>query len=435
MSGVPAATAPRHPLRLSAISVLLAGLATFAPRVALAEGAAGEASDDPAQPAAVRDTEQTREGRPWATLSPDVRVSSGTPGLDEITETNVPATLAAFPFAGGRVTLLGSPTFLSAGSLPGDADNQSSFGSAAFGGRQPPPRQHAEGVGFNAAYEQDWVRADIGSTPFGFPLQSVLGGVELSPDLTDALQLRLSAERRVVNDSVLSYAGTRDTAGNTLWGGVTRTGASAQLELSLGRANFYAGGGWASLMGTRVAANATTEFSAGGAYPVWSNGSGVAELGLDLVYFGYRKNLRFFTLGQGGYFSPQSYFAALVPVSYTAHSGDLTWSVKAAIGYQVYHENASPVFPDDPALQSLLVVRRGGPTGLISNAAKNAAGITDSALASLEWRLSPTWSLGGRVGYQHAGDWTEVAGSLYARYSLGAEEGHRAKGTGLATRR
>jgi hypothetical protein len=348
-------------------------------------------------------------------------VRSGTAGLDQLSAVTAPMDLMVMPFGRGQATIMAVPTFLSAGEVPQDATSQASFGTAAFGAKPLPPSQHAEGVGFDAAYQLGWLKADVGSTPVGFPLQSIVGGVELSPALSDGLRLRVRGERRAVTDSVLSYAGTRDTTNNTLWGGVTRTGGHAQLEATAGLANFYAGGGWAALTGTGVARNTTTEFGAGGGYPIWRDAGDEVRLGLDLVYFGYDKNLRYFSLGHGGYFSPQSYFAALIPVSYTSRSDTLTWSVGGALGYQTYHENSAPVFPNDPGLQATLVSQGGGPTGLTGYPSKNASGISGSAQGSVEYRISPALRFGGRASYQHSGDWSEFAGTLFARYIFSGE--------------
>ena len=358
---------------------------------------------------------------PQLTLGPGLRTRTGTSGLDQLTEVSSTAELMVMPFGHGQATIVATPTFLSAGSVPATPTAQASFGTAAFGHKPAPPSQQAEGVGFDAAYQLGWFRADIGTTPVGFPIQNMLGGIELSPQLTDQVRLRVLLERRAVTDSVLSYAGTHDTTNNTLWGGVTRSRAHAQLELTAGEANFYAGGGWANLQGFDVASNEEVEFGSGGSYPVWRSGGEEVRVGLDLVYFGYQNNLRYFSLGQGGYFSPQSYFAALVPVNYSAKGEVWNWSVGGAIGYQTYHENDSPVFPNNPTLQATLEAQHGGPTGLTFYPGSSSAGLTGNAHATLEYRVNPALLLGARTSYQHAGNWSEFDGMLYARYIFNGE--------------
>lgn len=162
------------------------------------------------------------------------------------------------------------------------------------------------------------------------------------------------------------------------WGGVTRTRGHAQLELSVGEANLYAGGGYAVLDGENVTSNQEYEFGTGGSYPVWRGSQNdEVRLGMDVVYFGYQRNLDFFTLGQGGYFSPQSYFATLFPAKYTAKSNDLTWSIGGSPGYQTDTEHSSLVFPNNPMLQNAL--------------ATEAAAVTTPLATFFPARLPPAW--------------------------------------------
>ena len=257
---------------------------------------------------------------PKMTISPTFRMRTGTSGLDQLNEASVPMSLLVRPFDRGQLSVVATPTFLSAGQLPG-SQSQQLFGTGALGNTPVPASQHAQGVGLSVGYEIDWLKADVGSSPIGFQQQNVLGGVVLSPQIASGTRLRVAGERRAVTDSVLSYAGTRDPATNIPWGGVTRTRGHTQLEMSVRDANFYAGGGYASLNGLNVASNTEYEMGAGGTYPVWRGPSGdEVRIGLDLVYFAYDKNLRFFSLGQGGYFSPQSYFATLLPVRYISRA-------------------------------------------------------------------------------------------------------------------
>ena len=147
-----------------------------------------------------------------------------------------------------------------------------------------------------------------------FSSRTCLGGVELSPGLSDNVHLRVLGERRAVTDSVLSYAGTKDPGTGTAWGGVTRTRGHAQLEFAARDASFYAGGGYAVLNGQNVASNSEHEFGAGGTLSRLAKRQPTrCGLGSTRSILATTRNLRFFTLGQGGYFSPQSYFATLFP--------------------------------------------------------------------------------------------------------------------------
>ena len=348
-----------------------------------------------------------------------IRTRSGTPGLDQLLDATTPIEATFSPDGRGTLHFAATPTFLTAGQLASGASNQVQFGTAALGGSTVPQNQQAAGVGLDLAFAEDWFAADVGVTPLGFAETNAVGGVTLSPLIADNLRLRVTAERRAVTDSVLSYAGTSDPNSGITWGGVTRSGGHLQLELTAGRANFYVGGGYDWLAGTDVASNEEGNFGAGGSFPVWQSGSDAVRVGLDLVYFGYQKNLRYFTLGQGGYFSPQSYFSAVIPVNCQGSEGDLSWSVGGSLGFQTYDEASSDVFPDNASLQDALVARAASTPNLGTEYASDSeAGLVGGAHGELTYHVSPSLELGGRASYQRTGDWNTASGLFFARYTF-----------------
>jgi predicted Zn-dependent protease len=352
-----------------------------------------------------------------------LRNRSGTSGLSALTDLSLPLEASFSPGGVGRLRLLAQPVFLFAGSVGASASAQSQFGTQALSvgpsGLHGPIAggQNASGVLLNLAYSYGWLDADIGGTPIGFPVQTVVGGISLAPHLTDTLVLRLTGERRAVTESLLSYGGQTDPRTGLVFGGVVRDRIHAQAELSAGPALFYAGIGYDSLTGQHVADNGEIEAGAGVGFPITRRGAGELRSGLDLVYFGFDKNLSGFTLGQGGYFSPQSYFAALVPLTWSAHTEDLTYSVGGALGYQVYNTSASPYFPTSPALQAQWGSQAVGLSGFATTlSSTRSAGLTGNVHGEIEYRITPNLLLGARAGFTHAGDYSEAEALLYARY-------------------
>ncbi|HTW27362.1 MAG TPA: cellulose synthase subunit BcsC-related outer membrane protein [Acetobacteraceae bacterium] len=350
-----------------------------------------------------------------------LRFRSGSEGLDQLTEAMLPMEASFSPGGVGRVTFQVTPTYVTAGTLPDTPTSLAQFGTLALDDGSPstpsPGTVQSSGVGLDLGYAWRFLSADVGATPLGFRVTNPVGGIELAPEIANGWRVRLTGEDRAVTDSVLSYAGTRDPRTGEVWGGVTRARGHIQIEYAGGPANFYLGGGGASLTGKNVESNSEVEFGAGGSYAVYHSGGDEARVGLDLVYFDYAHNLRFFTLGGGGYFSPQNYFAALIPVSYAEKDGDLTWNVGGSVGFQTYHENSSPYFPTDPAAQAQLeALAAGNPQLAASTTADSVSGLVGGAHGAVEYRVSPAFTLGGRASYQRAGDWNEGEGLLYARY-------------------
>jgi tetratricopeptide (TPR) repeat protein len=360
----------------------------------------------------------------------DFRDRSGDEGLGKLDEYVLPLEATFSPAGVGRLTLLATPTLLQAGSLGKGTYGQIQFGTGALGLSYNPSAnftsyvgaspgfQQANGVGLDLAYQLNNLKADIGATPIGFRENTVIGGVEWAPQITDRLRLRLTAGRRAVDDSLLSYAGTKDSRTGQDWGGVTRNGGRAAVEFSAGKADFYAGAGVNALVGRHVKNNTDVEAGAGTSFAAWRDADEKMEIrtGLDLVFLDYSKNLDYFTYGQGGYFSPQRFFAALVPLTFKQTvNDDLSYEVGGAVGVQTFHDDSSLLYPNDPSLEAALEASTvpGVPSYY---GGQNETGIAGYVHAAIDYRVTPSLHLGARISYAHAGNYDETNASVFARY-------------------
>jgi hypothetical protein len=361
------------------------------------------------------------------------RNRSGSSGLDQLTELTVPMEATFSPGGYGQLNLAVTPTILSSGTVGGDITNQQRFGSNALalkanattgvttltGNGQDD--QNATGLGLDVGYKISNVSADIGSSPFGFREENVVGGVEWAPQISDHVRLRLLGERRAVNDSILSYAGTTDPRTGERWGGVVRDHGRATLEFSAGKADFYALGGYAEYTGAHVQNNTEFEAGAGMSFPIYRTPTQEVRIGLDLIYFGYQHDQDFFTLGQGGYFSPQSFTAAMVPVNYKETvDEDLSYEVGVSAGLASFRESSQPYFPLDSGLQAQLVAQQSGnnavPGVLSAFPSRSQSGFSGTAHASVDYRVSPSLHLGGNLNFSHSPAYDETVGMVYAKY-------------------
>jgi cellulose synthase operon protein C len=346
-----------------------------------------------------------------------IRVRSGTPGLDQLTDVSAPLEASFVPDdLAGRIGARVTPVVLDNGSLSGSA-NILRFGSNAGEGTMAvPSTMTATGVGLDVFYQHgSLVTADVGASPLGFPVSTVVGGIEIAPKLTDQITLRLRGERRMVTDSLLSYAGERDPVTGTTWGGVTRNGGHGQLEISLGVGGYaYAGGGYNVLTGQNVAQNNEVESGAGFGVPLYKQGDSTLLTGLDLIYFSYENNQRGFTLGQGGYFSPQNFFAINVPLDFRSTWGGLKYHLRGILGYDTFHEIGSPLYPINPALQAAADAAAAvNPDIPTTNQAQNKSGVVGGVRVDLSYPLTDELSIAGGFAFDQAPQWEQ--GSVYVR--------------------
>jgi tetratricopeptide (TPR) repeat protein len=366
---------------------------------------------------------------PYIAASTTLQFRSGSAGTSQLATYGVPLEGSFSPGGVGRVTVTATPTYLSAGNVPTDTGNEQNYGTAVFDnlingafGRTliaAPGSQTATGVGLDVGYTDKWLTADAGTTPLGFRLTSFVGGVEIAPTIAQDVILRVTGEHRAVTDSLIAYAGAYDPGTGVTWGGVTRTRVHAQLEFSPGQANFYAGGGYDWLQGQNVLSNTEVELGAGGSYPLYKTPADEVRVGLNLVYFGYSNNQDHFTLGYGGYFSPQDYVAAIIPVTWTATRGALTYTLGGSLGVQTFNANGGSIFPTQPALQQDVENYAALNTSVQgSYASQNVSGVVGGLNGSFEYHLTPELQVGGSAAYQKSADWNEADVMAFARYTF-----------------
>ncbi|MBF4179142.1 cellulose biosynthesis protein BcsC [Lelliottia nimipressuralis] len=280
--------------------------------------------------------------------------------------------------------------------------------------------QKANGVELNMALSGKDYRLDVGSTPLGQDLSTLVGGVKWSPKLTNYLSLIMTGERRAVTDSLLSYVGLEDKYSGKRWGRVTKNGGSLQLSYDDGDAGFYAGGGGYSYLGENVASNTSINANAGVYLRPYHDDFREVKTGLSMSWMDFSKNLSQFTFGQGGYFSPQNYVSVSLPIDYAQKIDNWKLKLGGSVGYQSYSQDSSDYFPTNDNWQQLLegAVESGfAKEATYKGTSENGIGYT--VRAGVDYNVNKDMTIGGTVGYDTFGSYNESTAGLYFRYMLG----------------
>lgn len=380
------------------------------------------AAADRAQLASAIEAEAKSEAAANSTMvdgGVEIRHRTGQEGLDGLTELATPVH-AAMPVAGGRLTATITPIQLSSGALDGNNPLTARiFGSNALLGPTsggPVPSGSATGVGFAVGWKNDSLDLDAGTTPLGFAVESAVGGATWAPKIGDNTTLRLSGTRRAVTDSVLSYAGQKDPLSGTTFGGVTNAEGKGELDWDNGVKGAFVGAGFGFLSGKGVASN-TMEELYGGAYTrPYKTESSELKIGVSLFGEGYDKNLSHFTLGQGGYFSPQSFLKLALPVDYTAHGDRWRWNAGLALGFETFHDDGAPYFPNNPGLQAALL----STGGVSSFAGQSTTGAALGLHLGGEYDLAPDLTIGGQLKVDSAPSYSEQSIWFYVTKKFGS---------------
>lgn len=367
---------------------------------------------------------------PLIAIETSYRERSGEAGLSGLQDIGGSAELST-DFAGGRVSVRADVAVLDSGRPEGS-------GLARFG-RNPSPEaqaivdeepsplvaadvQHASGIAPSVAFESDLVEADIGTSPLGFDAPDIVGGVSVNPRLGDSAQARIFAERRAVTDSVLSYAGATDPISGEFWGAVVRTGGGIGLSWERDGAGAYIDGAYYDYSGDTVASNSSVEMNLGGYMPVFVQDAHRVLMGVNANYQSYDNNQNFFTLGHGGYFSPQSFLSIGFPVRYSWTSQQLEVGASFTPGYQSYEQEASPIYPTDPAAQAVLDALKALNSDVrAAFDSESKTGVGVSAAAELFYRLTARTQVGGELRLNTFGDYDELSTRVAIRQRFGGE--------------
>lgn len=364
------------------------------------------------------------EAAVWVQQGAYIQNRTGDTGTSRLTNLTVPTevSMPMYGGVGGRVTVGVDAVTLNTGALSTNPLVSRLFSANSLlpnSNTYQRARESIDGVAIRASYSRPNMRFDIGTTPLGFATTNVVGGAEVVPRINEQLRMRLSFDRRAVTDSLLSYAGQRESGISERWGGVIRTGGRAQLEWApAGRFGAYAGAGYSVYNGNNVASNWRVDAGIGAYYGVVREPNQQLTLGVDVRYFGFDKNLSGFSFGQGGYFSPQQQIIASLQAEYIARWGDWSFRTVGAIGYQNYRQASSPFFPTNASMQSQLLATVGNSGLPTSIPAQRSDGPAGSIFANLEYAVTPNLRLGAAGRWERVGDYEDAVGLFYLRWRL-----------------
>lgn len=256
----------------------------------------------------------------------------------------------------------------------------------------------------------------FGTTPRGFLVHNITGGFRYRPG---GGPITLMFDRDSVKDTILSYGGAQDPISGRVWGGVMANSGNATGNFGNEKSGAYFNLGFQYLTGQSVETNTRVDGTAGTYWRLAHTSVGSLNAGVNLFAMHYAKNLRYFTTGQGGYFSPQRFYLFNVPVTWTGKSKRFEYVVSSSVGSQSFTEDASPYFPLDPLVQG-----KNGPY----YPKLSSSGINYNFDFRVAYQVAENWFLVGFLNVNNARFYSQQSSGISIRYSFGA----RPLGTDLA---
>jgi tetratricopeptide (TPR) repeat protein len=350
----------------------------------------------------------------WLSSAVDYLSLNGTPGQSYYRATEIPLEWKMPLRSDERVTFRADQVNINAGTLnAGNPYQVSTFGSMAACTVNCPTsfsNQSASGTALNIGYEKQNFKADIGATPIGFLTQNWIGGVKQKIDV-GPVGVSLELSRRSMTSTMLSYAGTRDPVTGAVWGGVVATGGTIGLSLDQGGSL----GGWTyyrarSLTGSNVQSNSDNQFMVGLNWRIINETDRQLSSGLTGMLWGFKRNAGEFTYGQGGYYSPQSYRSASLPLNYSQRFARFSYVVGGSVSTNWSRTDAAPYFPTNADYQAA--------SNNATYSASSGPGSAYSALAAWEYQVSPEVFVGNRLKLERSPYYAPNSFVLYVRIAL-----------------
>jgi hypothetical protein len=370
-----------------------------------------------------------------------INYRSGDLGYDHLSALEAPFEIST-PFGyNARMTFIAKPVFLDSGqadgtsiirvqelttsgralvTIPQPLGTETNTGAttsttATTTAATPPAQQNAAGVGGEVQLAFPHLALAAGYTPYGFLVSNVTGRATWRPANGP---FTFSFVRDSVKDTQLSYGGLRDPGSATLgfpgtiWGGVIANQGSVQYSRGDAQSGFYLGVSGQYLTGHNVQDNTRFDGS-GGAYWRVKTLPEYGSLSVGANFFGmhYAHNQQAFTFGMGGYFSPQEYFLANIPFTWTGHY-ETRWhyEILGGFGVQAFQQDTTPLYPlaDQKALEVAL-----------NNAALPAVtsvGPNYNLRGTVAYQIGPHWFAGGFLSANNSRNYAAVSAGFSIHY-------------------
>lgn len=347
------------------------------------------------------------------------RYRSGTPGFDRLTDIEAPFEASAVMGKTVRATVIARPVFLDSGIIDTTGFQNQTGGVIPILGTLPanvltqPPQQFSTGVGGEFQLTTANIGLAAGYTPYQFLVSNVTARFQWRPAGGHFI---LFGDRDSVRDTQLSYAGLRDPGSispiyqGNIWGGVVATGGGVRFELGNEKSGLYVAGDGADLTGYHVLENRKYEGQMGAYFRVKS-WPGYGSLNMGTSFFGehYDHNERGMTYGQGGYFSPNVYFLAAVPITYNGfYKSDFHYTINGSVGVQTFQEATAPYYPLDRPLQT--------GSGNASYSQNSATNLNYALNAEGSYRFADHWYIGAYAVANNTNSYNMISGGFFVRY-------------------
>lgn len=305
---------------------------------------------------------------------------------------------------------------LDAGMLPATLADTAAWGSLLVHpigptGLPAPLDVTARGVSLEAGWRAAQRRWDLGISGAGLPVPNLVGGWREDWTLPGKASLSAEWSRRALTGSLLAFAGATDPASGQKWGGAVDNAFTLRWSRDLqDRWDVAASLQIGDITGRHLPSNLHEQVRSVIERDWIARPDFRLNAGAVLNLWHYARNESFFTLGQGGYYSPQAYVSIGLPVQATGRLDRWSYDLRLTPSRSSTHEQATPAFPVDGGLQAL--------SGNLLLGGGAGGGWALSARADLEYLIGRHGAVGAWVDLDRSSYYAPTRVMFYLRYQV-----------------
>lgn len=241
----------------------------------------------------------------------------------------------------------------------------------------------------------------------------ILASLSLSHKFSD---VRLGARiyRRAVTGSLLSYHGDFDPGTGYAFGAARASGG----ELFVSYSRTADDGFWGSMRlerirGVNIEDNSSFRIMGGWYWHMISRPNEKISLGPSVSWLSFRHDLSDYTLGQGGYYSPEFSISPGLSLTWLKRLPDWSWSLESGISASFTRDGGEDRYP-------LKHLPPAGIPDLESKSSRDSGSQIGWYLrGSIERRLTDRLVMGLSLSARKSPDYSPVEGTMYFRYTFG----------------
>lgn len=342
---------------------------------------------------------------------------SGNSGYSDMTGKIYIANLS-LPMLGGRFQLQTDTVYRNVGELTGEPWTDM-YGTCFSTGCTEQNKHTLTRTSVALAWSNSIYSFDIAALPhinddLEWHTNDIMGSAAYSFSIAD-YNLQLKAYRKALDNSFLSYFGDYDPQTRTAFGSVRALGIKLSGSHALGTND----GLWGNIFAEKITGKNVednTDFRLMGGYynHFYDKPNEQLSYGISSTYWHFNKDLSGYTLGQGGYYSPQQFISASLSLGWKKRTPNWSWELNGSLGETWSQTKAIARYPDKSLIPSYLTL---SDIDSISDS-DSSWSFGGNLTGIVERRITDNLTVGGSFSITQAEDYSPNQGLVYLRYSF-----------------